>query len=106
MSGVFLGNVQAVNVITAPLSPASVAANTSAEQVFPMTQLLAGDVVFVSKPTAQAGLVLGNARVSATGSLAITFGNLTASPIVPTAGEIYTVSIIRPSQVGNNVINY
>jgi hypothetical protein len=49
----------------------------------------------VQKPTAQAGLVLGGSRVSATDTLAITFGNTTGSAITPTASEVYRVAVFR-----------
>ena len=81
--------------LTATLSPASVAANNTAEQTFTVTGLAVGDVVFVNKPTSQAGLGIAGVRVSAANTLAITFINATASPIVPTASEVYQVGGIR-----------
>ncbi|CAG4900818.1 hypothetical protein [Paraburkholderia saeva] len=77
------------------ISPVSVAANTTAEQTFALAGLAVGDVVYVSKPTSQAGLGIVNARVSAANTLAITFSNNTASPIVPTAAEVYQVGGLR-----------
>ena len=77
------------------LSPASVAAQTSAEQTFTLTGLNVGDKVSVAKPTNQAGLGIVNARVSAANTLAITFMNATAVAIVPTASETYQVSVVR-----------
>lgn len=76
------------------LNVASVAANTSAEQTFTVTGLKTGDLVQVTKPSASAGLVVGNARVSADNTLAITFGNLTGSPIDP-AAETYDIYVFR-----------
>src|SRR5712691_6459698 len=62
------------------LSPALVAANTTAEQTFTVTGLAVGDVVIsVNKPTAQAGLGIVGWRVSAANTLAITFSNNTAA---------------------------
>lgn len=91
------GNIWKLGVFSITLSPASVAANTSAEQTFASTGigLLTTDLVVVSKPTTNAGLVLGNSRVSATDTLAINFGNLTASAISPTASQVYTVGVFR-----------
>lgn len=89
------GNADRFNLAAVALSPASVAANTSAEQTFTVVGLATGDWVSVNKPTSQAGLIIGGARVSATNTLAITFGNLTGSPIVPTAAEVYTVVAVR-----------
>lgn len=83
-----------IAVYSQALDVASVAANTSAEQTFTVTGLTTGDKVFVSKPSLSAGLVIGNARVSAADTLAITFGNLTAAAIDP-ASETYTIVAIR-----------
>ena len=79
------------------ISPASVAANTTAEQTFTVTGLNTGDLVDVNKPTAQAGLGIAAVRVSAVNTLAIAFSNNTASPIVPTASETYKVIAIKCS---------
>lgn len=82
-------------ILAVSLTPSAVAANTSAEQTFTVTGLKAGDYVGVNKAAAQAGLGIVGCRVSATDTLAITFGNFTASPITPTAAETYTVHIAR-----------
>lgn len=95
MSGVYLGNCVKEGVISATLSPAAVAPNTSAEQDFTINGLLSGDYVMVNKPTAQAGLVVGNARVKSANTLSIVFGNLTATSITPTASETYLVHLLR-----------
>lgn len=90
-------------VVGSTLSPAQVAANTTAEQTFTVTGLAVGDIVTAYKPTAQAGLALVGARVSAANTLALTFANATASPITPTASELYTLNVVRllPQYVGN-----
>ncbi len=92
-----VGNLWKVGVFNVSLSPSSVAPNTSAEKTFATTGigLLTTDLVLVQKPTSQAGLVMGGTRVSATDTLAITFGNLTASTITPTAAEVYQVGVFR-----------
>jgi hypothetical protein len=79
----------------ATLSPTAVSANTTVEETFTVPGLLVGDVVFVNKPTAQAGLGIVGARVSAANTLAITFGNFTASSITPTASEVYQIGGLR-----------
>ena len=90
-----LGNLVKQSVISVTLSPAEVAANTSAEQTFTVNGLRAGDFVSINKPTAQAGLGIDGARVSAANTLAITFGNYTASGITPTAAQVYLVLVAR-----------
>lgn len=77
------------------ISPTAVAANTTAEQTFTLNGIAVGDVVYVSKPTAQAGLGIVSCRVSAANTLAITFSNNTAASITPTATETYQVGGIR-----------
>lgn len=80
---------------TASLSPAQVAANTCAEQTFAVTGISTTDIVFVNKPTAQAGLGVAGVRASATDQVAINFCNATASPITPTATQTYSFGVIR-----------
>lgn len=82
-------------VLNATLSPAAVAANTTAEQTFTVFGVQVGDVVYVNKPTAQAGIGIVGARVSAANTLAITFSNNTAGSITPTASEKYLVGGMR-----------
>ena len=93
-----LGNIPKQSVISVTLSPAAVSANTTAEQTFTVNGLLPGDMAVVTKPTAQAGLGVVGSRVSAANTLAITFSNNTASPIVPTASEVYLVLVSRPDR--------
>jgi len=75
---------------TQTLTPVSVAANTTAEQTFTVTGLVAGSAVWVNKPSAQAGLGIAGVRVSAANTLAITFANSSAAAIVPTV-EAYVI---------------
>lgn len=89
------GNVSITWVLNATLSPASVSNAVSNEQTFTVPGLRVGDFVAVSKPTVQSGLVISTARVSALNTLAVTFGNLSAATITPTASEVYTVKVDR-----------
>lgn len=79
------------------ISPALVAANTTAEQTFTMTgAVLATDyVIGVSKPTAQAGLGIVGWRIPADNQVAITFSNNTGGGITPTGSQLYTIVIWR-----------
>jgi hypothetical protein len=72
------------------LTPASVAANTSAEQTFTVPGLQVGDSIDVNKASHQVGLSIGNVRVSAANTLAIQFVNTTGGAIVP-ATEQYII---------------
>jgi len=80
---------------TPTIDPASVAANTTAEQTFTVTGLTTVDIVLcVIKPTATAGLGIVGFRVSAANTLAITYVNATAAGI-DAASEVYTVIALR-----------
>lgn len=81
--------------VTEALSPAQVAANTTAEQIFAVAGVKVGDIVYVNKPTSQAGLGIVGARVSSAGHVAINFSNNTGAGITPTAAETYSFGIIR-----------
>lgn len=93
-------------MLTATLSPSSVAANTSVEQQFAVTGLRVGDLVQVSKPTAQAGLDIGGSRIVSNNVLGITFMNPTAAAIVPTASEVYNIISLPGLDAVNNEVMY
>jgi hypothetical protein len=76
--------------VSQELDVASVAANTSAEQTFTVAGLLTDMQISVSKPSANAGLGVVNARVSAANTLALTFMNATGGAINPGA-ETYKI---------------
>lgn len=90
-----IGNVWKMGSFTVTLSPATIATTTSAEQTFTMTGLLTTDYVYVNKPTAQAGICIVGARVSAANVLAITFANVTSGTLTPTTSEAYKVLVVR-----------
>jgi hypothetical protein len=80
--------IPASMTISATLTPAAVAPNTTAEQIFAVNGIGSGTVV-VNKPSAQAGLGIVDARVVSPGNIGITYANFTAATITPTAGESY-----------------
>ncbi len=98
------GNVLKMFAVSLTINPASVAANTTAEQTFALTGLAVGDMVLVSKPSLSAGLSVGDARVSAANTIAITFENHTAGAI-DAGSETYQVLVIRPEGALGNVVN-
>lgn len=83
-----------IEVRAVSLTPASVAAATCAEQTFSVPGVLVGDFVDVSPPGITAGVSAAAARVSANGTVAITFINPTAGALVPLAG-VYRIQINR-----------
>lgn len=96
--GILDGNMLKARLVTPSLTPASVAANTSAEQTFTVVGLRTTDFVYVSMPSLQAGIGVANARVSAKDTLAISFINSTAAGVVPVAGA-YQVVVFSPDGV-------
>jgi hypothetical protein len=96
-------NGNAFGVATVTLDVASVAANTSAEQTFTVTGLTTDMFVAVNKSDLDAGLVVGNARVSAADTLALTFGNSTAGAIDP-ASEVYKLFWWKPNDTSSEAI--
>lgn len=93
------GNIIANFVISPTLTPVSVGAATSAEQSFTIPGLQVGDMVQVTAAVAQtAGIVIGNARVSAANILTVSFGNATAGGVIPAAGA-YLVEVNRPESL-------
>ena len=89
------GNIVQLGLLQVPVIPVSVAAGTTAEQSFAVAGLQLTDIVFVSKPSAQAGLSIATSRVSALNTLAVTFSNASAGAITPTA-ESYAMLVARP----------
>lgn len=84
--------IRGLPALTVSLTPASVAAQTIVEQQFAVPGLRAGEVVQVNKPSAQAGLNIVGCRVVSANVLGITFSNSQlTTPVVPTAGETYTI---------------
>lgn len=98
-AGSLVGTTGIVTEYATTQSPTSVAPNTSAEQAITVTGVATGQLVILNKPTAQAGLILASARVSATNTVQVTFGNDTAATITPTASETYFVTAIPASML-------
>lgn len=77
------------------LTPALIAQATTAEQTVTVKGLKIGDQVSLTKPTAQAGLGIVGARVSAADTLAITFCNVPSGGNLTPTSEVYQITGIR-----------
>jgi hypothetical protein len=100
-SDVTLGNLRNTVVIATAITAAACNANTTNQQTFTVLGLLPGDQISaVTKATFQAGLFIAYADVSAKDTLRITFANITAGSITPTSGDLYTIEINRPTNLG------
>jgi hypothetical protein len=86
----------AIRRFQAALSPALIATITAAEQSFVVGSgdLQTSSAVIVTKPTTQAGLIMGTGRVVDATHVAIVFANPTVASITPTAGEVYQFTVI------------
>lgn len=90
------GNFNKLNAIEVQLSPFSVPATTSIEQVFALPGVALGDVILsVTKPTHQDGLTVTPGRVPNAGTFTLVFSNATAAAILPTAAQRYVVTVGR-----------
>lgn len=90
------GNVQGLFLLQLTLDPASVATISATEQTFTVPGLRALDVVVsVNMQSAQAGLGIAGARVSAANTLAVTFVNPTVAAI-DAAARLFNILIARP----------
>lgn len=87
---------------TGTLTPAAVPPNTIAEQQFAVSNVRAGDLLQVNKPTAQAGLDIVGQRVVSSGTIGITFANVTAASITPTAAEAYGIACVTGIDATNS----
>lgn len=78
-------------------TPGAVGANTTTEHSVTVTGVVAAtdEVLRVIKPTHQAGLTLGNSRVTADNTVAVQFVNCSGGGITPTASETYTFFVWR-----------
>lgn len=92
LQGALAGANGLLKVYATSQSPAAVTANTTSEVSMTVAGVATGDIVVgIVKPTAQAGLAVGTARVSTTNTIAASFGNVTGSTITPTTTETYFV---------------
>jgi hypothetical protein len=80
-------------VYTPSLTPASVAASTSAEQDFTVTGLTTADKVILNGPAPTAGTGIVNVRVKSADTLSITWGNFTTGSLTPASGTYNVVAI-------------
>ena len=83
------------------LTVASILANTAAEQALTVGTtagngpLTTDFVAALNKPTAQAGMGIHGARISAANTLQFVLSNATAAAVTPTANQVYNVALLR-----------
>lgn len=98
--------LRGLGAISAVLTPASVASNTTAEQLFTVTGIRAGELISINKPTSQPGLAIAGVRAAAANQIGITFMNATAGPLTPTTSQTYTVISLGGLDATNNDVMF
>ena len=88
------GNTDKLKLISVPLNPVSVPANSTATQSFTVPGVLPGDFVYINKPTDTAGFGITGARVLAANSVQMSIANPTGSAADPGL-ETYLLLVLR-----------
>lgn len=89
------GNILTNTMLTDELTPAEVAASTTAAQSFTVQGLAELDFVIGTSQDAQtAGVFIANCRVTADNTLEILFGNATTGAVTPVSGT-YNFMVYR-----------
>ncbi len=88
-------SISQVRVFTPTLNPSSVAAASTAEEIYAVSGLVTTDIIYVNKPTYTAGCGIVNARVSATNTLALTWMNAQTLLSCDPPSEVYNIVAIR-----------
>lgn len=92
--------------VTSALTPTAVAATTTSEQFFTVQGATLGSFPIVNKAANQAGLGIGNVRVSAENQVAITYLNNSSGAITPTAAETYSFAFVPTLVPASNTLVY
>jgi len=93
--GIIAGNVRSLSVVPFTFDPTSIGTYTVSELTVTCMGAKTTDMVFVNKPTTDAGLGVVNARVSAADTLAIALVNPTAAAI-DAGSETWNALVVRP----------
>jgi hypothetical protein len=97
MAGMVDRNGDAYGVASVVIDLGSVAANTTEEETATVPGLTTDMMVFVNKPSLDAGIAVCNARVSANDTLILTVVNSTGSA-VDAGSETYKLFWFKPNQ--------
>lgn len=93
--GSIMGNVLNVSIAQVTIDVPSIAANSSIEHFFTLTNARPGDFVDVQPMQFQAGIVYGKCRVTSFGTVGMAVYNVTAAPIDP-GSQPYRFLVARP----------
>lgn len=87
--------LHSLDVVEVAHDVGSVAANTSEETDITVPGVRPDDFVMVSKPSLDAGVMVGTARVKSDDTVAVTVINATAGAVDP-GSETYKIMVFRP----------
>ncbi len=103
-----------LTLLSVTCSPIGIGGQSTSDQTFSVTPAATGSFVWVNKPTATSGLGIVNCRVSAAGTVSITFANSLVSTTISPPSEVYLFGITQqyPSggsnysiQAANGILN-
>lgn len=97
------GNVGGISIVTATVDLGSVAANTSEEETATVPGVKTGDFVVCMDSSLEAGIMIGNARVSAADTVTLQVMN-TTSGAVNAASKTMTFLVVRPDFAATRVM--
>lgn len=103
MSNLLTSNIEKMGVVTVTVDLGSVAANTSETETVTVVGVKIGDFVAVTKPTLEAGIVIGDAFVTADDTISVTVMNSTASAVDAASEAGWLVFWARPTSVRASV---
>lgn len=94
------GNINALFLVGVTYDPANISGTaTTTEQDITVSGVKVGDLAFVSKPSHNTGVTIGNVRVKAADTVSIQWVNPTAGAVNP-GSETYSILIVRPETPG------
>lgn len=97
MSNLLTSNIEKMGIATITIDLGSVAVNTSEIETATCVGVKIGDFVAVAKPTLEAGIILGDAFVTADDTISIKVMNSTAGAVDAASEAGYLVFWARPT---------
>ena len=102
MSNLLLSNIETMGIATVTVDLGSVAANTTEIETVTCVGVKIGDFVAVAKPTLEAGILLGDAFVTADDTISVKVVNATGSAVDAASEAGFLVLWMRPTSVRNS----
>lgn len=97
--------IRGLPFVTQTVTPASVGAATTTEQIFTVTGARVGDAIAVLPPSATTNIVVASARVVSANRVGVTYGNTSPSTATTPASGTYTFFSTGGIDAAANVID-